>query len=142
MYSEHPSFFVPNICHFLFRTSCIFPFRTSVIFCSEQPALFVPNILYFSFRTSQQFPFRTPGKMILCSIVDSEHPTNNRMSGRGGTKRDKPVSRRTDRSVSNLAASSLISSRLLFVLKKKPSFISSFCVQHLLYVHFKCFFKC
>ncbi len=34
--------------------------------CSDHPSFFVPNIGHFLFRTS--------GKMLLCSIVDSDHP--------------------------------------------------------------------
>ncbi len=67
IYSEHRWFFVPAIWHFMFRTSCIFAFRTSVIFCSGYPEKWN--------YTQKSIP-----AIRLC----------NRMFGRGGTKKDKP----------------------------------------------------
>jgi hypothetical protein len=63
-----------NISHFLFRSSCIFSFRTSVIFPSEHPSLYVPNIMYFlvtNFCTTFIPNIRPPDFLLLSH---SEHP--------------------------------------------------------------------
>ena len=75
-------FFVPNIGHFLFRTSVTLCSEHPVGFRSERRSFFIPNIRHlmfrtsciFSFRTSRRFSFRTSGKLILCFISDFEHP--------------------------------------------------------------------
>ena len=45
-------FFVPNIGHFLFRTSVILCSEHPVLFRSEHRSFFVSNICHFMFRTS------------------------------------------------------------------------------------------
>ena len=75
-------FFVPNIGHFLFRTSVTLCSEHPVGFRSERRSFFIPNIRHllfrtsciFSFRTSRRFSFRTSGKLIVCFISDFEHP--------------------------------------------------------------------
>ncbi len=42
--SDHPSFFVPNIGHFLFRPSVIFHFEHQVFSRPEHRSFFVPDI--------------------------------------------------------------------------------------------------
>ena len=47
------------IWHFIFRTSCIFTFRISVIFCSGHLTFYIPNIMYFHIPNIGHFLFRS-----------------------------------------------------------------------------------
>ena len=95
---------IMNIASFLFRTSCIFSFRTSVIFCSGHPVFLIPD----------------------CRFLDYGHPDIIRETGcRYGLLRLMSVKKRWDEKGLPRWVSNTVKKNVYFHLSRKLSFVRS-----------------